>query len=572
MNGNPRQIIFSRSCLAITAIVFIGVWRLLVVVHKPPHLTTIAGEIGSVAQFREDLCPNKDGTRVVFSQETEKGVGLFFCDAETGKTKLLCEQAEKSYSDHRFGMLGWSPDGKSFAYAFPNNQEEVIICDATSGETTGKMAVDAAITELAWLSPHSFAYLNYNQDVSVREQKPDGTWIQSHLYPKIASENLQSIQNSFTATSEKSVAWQRGNEIWTLDFESSAFKKIWESTTDKLQGFTYSKEAGEFQLACRDDSGWYLAYLNQQGDVLEVSRTENRTRYAYLKNEAGLNTFYVKTEADLEPTRIFWQGAVEDHIGPRGDYESSGKYLFGDYLYFAGDSQSQPTGLWQYNIKKGTSRCLVSGLKQDFDFALNITPQSGAITNSLGKQLSYHVWEPVHVSTGKKYPLILTQTPYVWLQYPQVAAQEGYFFAIVDRSYWSDEEIYNWAADVTVLYAELAKNPNVDTNRVYLCGSSWDTDFLSQLMSERPDLWKGAILLNPSSLPDLSSLHDSKILIIGGKDQNGEADRLTKYQDEAAKLGVSVKLVLQKGAQHIPRSITTERGRTVQFAKFLIEP
>jgi len=548
--------------LTLAVIIFVGGWRLWIIVHEPAHWATIGKEIGSVAQFREDLYPNKNGTRVVFSQETEKGVGLFFCDADSGKTKNLCEQNEKGYSNQRFGMLGWSPDGKLFAYAFPNNpklqQEEVVICDGISGEAMEKMSVYAGLTELAWLSPRSFACLNYNQDVSVREQKSDGKWIQSHLFQKVASESLKNNRNSFTAISENSVVWQRGNEVWRLDFDTSAFKKIWGSTANKLQSFTYSREAGELQLACRDDAGWNLINLDQKGTILGGSRDKNRQRLADLRNEAGVNTFYVKTDANSVPNRIFWEGAVESYIGP-----------IGNYLYFTGDLPNAPVGLWQYRIDDGTSHCLVSGLKHPLSYARIVVPEGFAITNALGKQTSCHVWQPVNVIPGKKYPLILTQTTYGWSPFQQVAAQEGYYFGAVHRSYWNDETISNWTADVTTLYKVLAKNPNIDTNRVFLFGTSWDTDFLSQLMAEQPDLWKGAILINPSGLPDWSE--GSKLFIVAGKDQPGEADRLTKYQDQEARLGIPVKLVLQKGAGHIPRSVATERERTVQFAKFLIE-
>jgi pimeloyl-ACP methyl ester carboxylesterase len=210
-------------------------------------------------------------------------------------------------------------------------------------------------------------------------------------------------------------------------------------------------------------------------------------------------------------------------------------------------------------------------LKHPLVRASIVVPRGGAVTNALGKQMSYHVWEPVNVQAGEKYPLIITQTPYVWLAYPHVAAQEGYYFAMVSRPYWSDKTIYNWSADVMALYSMMAKNPNVDTNRVFLFGSSWDTDFLSQLVSEKPDLWKGAILINPSTLLDLSSWHNPRIFIVAGKDQASEIDRLTKYQDMAAGLGIPVKLFLQKGTEHIPRSVATERERTVQFARFLGE-
>ena len=52
---------------------------------------------------------------------------------------------------------------------------------------------------------------------------------------------------SFEAVSPSSVAWQIGgqkNEIWLLNFETKAPVKIWESTTNKLEGFTYTPGRG----------------------------------------------------------------------------------------------------------------------------------------------------------------------------------------------------------------------------------------------------------------------------------------------------------------------------------------
>jgi predicted esterase len=572
--------------LVLAAFLFVIGWRFLVIAcsHTPSHWRAIASEIGSVAQFREDyypVYPKKDGTRVVFLQETEKGVGVFFCDTDSGKTKLLCEQKEDGYSWQRFGMLGWSPDDKLFAYAVPlerhlnpgQREEQIVLCDSLSGQTAAKIPAESDLTQMAWLSPQAFAYLTYDQHVRVwKQKKRSGEWVQSVAYTNIASGRVETIQNSFTATSENSVAWQKGDEIWTLDLSSGTLEKIWESgVTNQLEGFTCSRETGEYHLICSDNAGWFFIDLDPQGSVLDVTRSENRGRYAYSKDEAGTNVFYVKTKADSGPTRVFWQGAVEDNIGPIGDYKSSGKYLYDDCLYFIGDLPGQPIGLWQYNLQNGMSRCLVSGLKSPLVHASIVVPQDGVITNEFGKQMSCHVWEPVNVQAGKKYPLIITQAPYGWPQYQQVAAQEGYYFAIVDRPYWSDKTIYHWSADVMALYSMMAKNPNIDTNRVFLFGFSWSADFLRQLMFERPDLWRGAILINPIALPDLLLLHNQRLFILDGKDQVHVADGLTKYKDIATRLGIPVRLVLQKGAGHIPRSVATERERTVEFARFLVE-
>ena len=72
------------------------------------------------------------------------------------------------------------------------------------------------------------------------------------------------------------------------------------------------------------------------------------------------------------------------------------------------------------------------------------------------------------------------------------------------------------------LYTMMTKNPNIDTNRVFLFGTSWDADFLSQIIAGKPDLWRGAILFGPGGLPGLSYLHKKKLLIIAGRN-DGDA-------------------------------------------------
>ena len=205
---------------------------------------------------------------------------------------------------------------------------------------------------------------------------------------------------------------RKGMRFGRLIFRPALSRKSGNLTTNQLEGFTYSRETGEYHLICSDETGWLFVDLDPQGSVLDMTRDKKQERYAYLKDEAGTNVFYIKARADSQPTRVVWPGAVEDHRGPIGDYISNGKYLYGDYLFFTGDLPGQPVGLWQYNTQNGISHCLASGLKHPLAYASVVLPQSGAITNALGKQMSYHIWEPVKVDAGKKYPLIITQTTY----------------------------------------------------------------------------------------------------------------------------------------------------------------
>ena len=141
---------------------------------------------------------------------------------------------------------------------------------------------------------------------------------------------------------------------------------------------------------------------------------------------------------------------------------------------------------------------------------------------------------------------------------------------MVTRPFWRNQHIENWGADAMAMYEVLAKNPNVDTNRIFLWGRSMETGYLCQLLAEKPNLWKGVILFDPGGLPDLEGLRGKKLFIITGNDADN-AKYLKKYQDQAAAAGVSLTLILQENTMHVSDTISSERARTIEFAKFLDE-
>ena len=86
--------------LLIAAVVlFVVGWRLVAMARQPSNIFKIANEIGSVAQTREGVYPNRSGTSVVFYQETETGLGTYLHVIQTGKTHLLYKQPEKGYGE-----------------------------------------------------------------------------------------------------------------------------------------------------------------------------------------------------------------------------------------------------------------------------------------------------------------------------------------------------------------------------------------------------------------------------------------------------------------------------------------
>jgi hypothetical protein len=50
----------------------------------------------------------------------------------------------------------------------------------------------------------------------------------------------------------------------------------------------------------------------------------------------------------------------------------------------------------------------------------------------------------------------------------------------------------------------MLRNPNVDPHRVYICGESASTSGACQLVEMYPSLWRGIVLLSPTSFPNLT--------------------------------------------------------------------
>jgi hypothetical protein len=570
---NPlKQVASNRTglWLAMIAVLSVVGWRLCIIARQPAHWLAIATELGSVGHI-ETMHPSRDNTSLLYDQETETGIGTFFFGMASGQSKLLFEQTEKNHSDWRTRTLGWSPDDSLVACAVPANlgpgmpAEEIILYGGHDGDAIARIPADGYdwYSQFTWLSPQSFAYSSAGQSLAVFERQSNGTWAEAHLYEqRIAGEGWRGL----TARSPQSVAWQEDRAVWMFDFASSASSKIWESPTNTtLESFSVT-ETGNLLLRCSDENG-PLSILftpskgnwDPKGTVVSITRNDNGERHADLSMDYGLYTFTIENSANSAPTRFVWEGMAENYT------------LVGDDLYFIGNRASGLPGIWQYDINSKAVRCLVPGVKGDLKYTKIVAPLLGICTNTSGKQISYHLWEPVNVSPGKKYPLILGQGHYVWSSYPQIAALEGYYFATVDRTTWADN-IDNWPVDVLGLYETLVKHPNIDTKRVFLYAFSAEAGDVVQVLNVKPDLCQGVILVVPSAMPDLSNAHLSKTFIVGGMDDDIiKPEWYTNNQDAAARVGIPVRLVLQNGSRHLPRSVATERERARQLARFLLE-
>lgn len=542
--------------------------HLLVVASRPAHIFKIAAELGAVAQTREGVYPNDDGSAVVFYQETKTGMGTYLHVVASGKAHLLYEQAEKDYGD-QFRRVGWSPDGRLFAYAAladeanTNASKSLVLFDVEAGAEAARLPASAFVrdSQFVWLTSQSFVYSAYNQrSWLVFERGNAGEWTQTQVVKRFADGRLDNL----TAIAPKKIAWLQKGQVWTFDFATAASQSIWESSTNRLRSFRFNQKSGDLLLNCTDKSGAVaISYRppksgDTAGAITSVVRHPPRSTYVNLNMQGGRYTFTLKTAAEAEPAVFVWEGMLRYHA------------LADQFLFFTGNKLDGLPGVWRYDVPNQTVKLLASGFPGQLKYTKIVPPVYQAVADNLGQQWGYHLWKPLSIQPGKKYPVILGQALHVWNPFPQIAVNAGYYYAAACLTNWINPQD-TWPQAVTGMYDELARDPNVDTNRVYFIVYSAQAGSAREVLSARPNLCEGLILMRPGGLPNLKDIQRSRILMIGGaEDKDAPVERLRKYHDEAAKLGIPVDFLIQDGVQHVIRSVNSEREQVMQFTKFLL--
>jgi hypothetical protein len=559
----------SGFLLALAAVLIVGGWRVFTIVHRPAHWREAAAELFLPRVIH--IMVSNNNTSLAYNQDADidRGGGLYFYNIAAGKKILLYEQLP---TDGGAKAFGWSPDDSFFVYSkpVPNYLRRVFcICDGQSCETLAELPCPDKVSQFTWLSGRSFAYLASQRLVEI-EQNQDGKWDQSRFFKNVGT----NAEYFFTATSASSVAWAASGKILEFYLSSGTSKTIWESPTNQLMDFTYSRETGEFILNCLDADGqgqYFIRFHSPatwqtNANMVSLPEYENKRpvvwdkdspAYAYLADE-DFDTFYIKTNADSKPIRLTWHG------------EGTENYLLNkNYFYVTGNLTNKP-GIWRYDMASKSLENILSVRDQPFQYAKNPYPTTGMVTNAAGERKGYFLWQPAGIVPGRKYPLILTQTTPDWKLYAPVAANAGYYFAVAGRITWLDQSLQNWSSDVMNIREDLAKNPNIDTNQIFLFGISAETGYLSQLLADKPNLWKGVILPDPGGTPDLESLRGKQIFIITGK-KAGNVEDLIKYQDEAFAAGIPLKLIFQEDERHTLTKFNSVRSRAEQLTEFLLQ-
>ena len=597
MGSCGKWISLRRTKLQIAAVLpaVVLIWHVVARLNNR-HLEKIAAELASAKEFFGAPGPNHAGTKLFFSQTSESGVTAYLVDIATGQQKFLYEHEQSHLQG--VGLLGWSPDDKLFAYSVRAPEGKIVICDGNSGDTVGTVAESKIIAEGTWLSAESLVYLNSDQNFTV-VRKANDEWHKGRLFankpaeeknpaeaggkdredkqktrrsPSKAKEPIQSL----TALSATSVAWKQGGSILGCEIGAEAPAKIWDSTTNTLLSFYFSRQRELFRLHCADKDGelvytfypaaiWHTERMTAPERISHdgISATasnltfiEDGDGYASFVHRQGLDTILIKPGNSPETSLLSWD-CVDNFVSTDG------------HVFVTGSSTNGPLEIWDYEFKSHSLHCAVPAIDHPFRYAGISTPTDHKTTAPSGRQINFRLWSPVTFVPGNRYPLVIGFSGRRWRAQEASVPNAGAFLASFAGNGSED-----WPGDTVAVLQALTENPNIDRNRVYLMGVSAGASVSSELLEDRPDLWRGAILLSPVSFPSASHVKASGILMdSGGNDTHlkrvGGVSRLKEFQDTAAKMGIPVTLAIHDGASHVYRSSMAERERIQEVLEFL---
>lgn len=605
MSGSLFKRIPYRSAkwvIVLSSLVTVFIWHGFAIL-KDSRIEKVASELASAKEFFKEPGPNHSGTKLFYAQTSENGVTAYLVDTATGEKKFLYEH-EQSHLDG-VGLLGWSPDDKLFAYAVRAPEGKIIICDGDSGDPVGSVSESKILQQGVWLSAEAFVYVNTDQGMGA-VRKSGNEWKKGRLFTRKAGDvqkssatlttagqtsgktagtrRARSAHNPIpiedqiehlTAISDTAVAWQQGGGIWNCEIGADTPSKIWDSTTNTLLDFYFSRQREIFLLHCKDDDSEFVASFYPASiwhnerltnfDRLSQSRASTLTNFAFVNDGKGYvflvrspasDLISIRPDGSSEPLSLSWD-SVDYLVANEG------------HLFVLGSSTNGPSGIWDYDIKLRSLNSIVSGLDRPFQYARITSPTDNIATNFSGGKVSFRLWPAANFVPGRKYPLVISVSGRKWRAQEASIPNAGSFLASVETD-WSKD----FQGDIAAVVRASAQNPNIDPNHLYIVGVSAGAAAAAYVVMGQPKLWRGAILLSPVYFPPPSRIKGVEFLLDSGDNdaylkEKGGVKKLMDFQEAAARFGVPVSLSIHSHASHVYRSGVAEKERIRQMMEFL---
>ena len=389
---------------------------------------------------------------------------------------------------------------------------------------------------------------------------------------------------SLLALDDQTIAWGQDNSVWSLSLDDNSLRRRLNVQTalpggTTLHSLSFSKATGRLLLngsTWGTDALWRFDPNDASAAPEKIADKFSGAVWINAGHNGGWlsqqnNSLMVQRDPAATPVEIM-RGATVKEITVSSD---------GRQLFFLGMTNDEPSeGIWGYDFASAQLKCVAPCSDQLSAYVKQENPSKATLQNAAGQTVDYFVIPPRNADRHphRKYPLVIGDTQ-LWVmkgtQGPWVSAVTACdaYVVVVDRRGWFDG-IEDWSANVMAVYREVTKSLPIDKDRVFLFGASAETQPLSECLKKTPGLWQGAILLNPSALPDFSQSplgqRRPRLLISAGAEEN-EEKRFEKYQADALQYGVLVDYTIAPGEGHHLIGKAAQYQRTQAITRLIFE-
>lgn len=581
-------------CVCAVVVVAVGARYGWVAAARPVRVDEVAAAYGAASLLYG--CPQLDpaGMHVAYVRQSRVGRAVCVQNLRTGERREI-QEAEKPTHQLRVEVWPWSPDGRQFIYGlgdrlFPWAMEGAAV--------QAGLKVGQPVTDLAWVGKdHFVCVINRKRICHVRVNQGNLELV-AEYQPAHPSWNLTSLN----VVGTNAVGWLNSNVLWRLevnrewDLTNVPPGKPWAGTNPaqvwldprrkNIGEFAGSPDRDEILFTCAGASGerelWRWDTTRSVGGMKQVAKSTAISQVRWLGAEA---LAYVGKKAVENRLVICRDGPGEPEVLPLVTVNAYGVSPGGHRLAISGaSSEDVSEAIWIYDEPGRELKRAVAATDQPSPLTRRPAIAKGVFPLPEGGRRDVYMVRPVGYDrrAGRKYPVVLGNTTFaagdplyqgrpngpLWAQ---ALANSGCFVVVVNRNTWFGN-IKEWEQTLIALYPLLAENPEMDMNQVFLFGASAETQYLSKLANERPELWKGLILLNPGGLPDLAGFPLTrpvpKMLISYGE-LEGQQERLKRYREEAQKRGICVEVVMHREAGHHLQAQEAVRERTRALLRFV---
>jgi dipeptidyl aminopeptidase/acylaminoacyl peptidase len=561
----------------------------------PKNLNEAMEEIYFHGEILVAPVENNAGTALLYVRTVETGVGVFLVDLTTLKrNQILLSEAADRLRSGAVKLFGWSPDDRYLALSTieKGSQQnlQVTICDGATGLSTDTFEAPRSIEMGFWLTTNSLVVLDDSHTLSLFNLEDD------HQLGRFGNKGLVKLRQLdrsggwLTPISNRSIAYVEHGNVWNLDITANRATQLTHLTNAAPESLDYCTVNGKylFSLGSAAQSRLY----QYDPDNSTVTRTtdgiglkgrwmQNGNGIAYISTNNNRYVLTIESKRQALRTNLFTapeldkkHGALNQRLFVEGREVVRAFSLNPkrDKIYVVASINYEPLAIWEYDILEQAIRNVVPE-KENSLFSQYILPVQVSMTNQSGRKIDYYYLSPARLDPNKKYPVVMDQLSDLGFQpNSQFLANAGIFYVTVNPYGVGRPDSPTDPDDTLAVYKEILKNPNVDPHRIYLFGESAGTVSISTLLTEHPDLWRGAIMLSPVAFARIapSSLqHLSFFYSFGDEDRHSQIkDRMESAQEACNNLIRTQ--ILYGHAGHVFFNIEELKKRYTAIATFIL--